>query len=134
MQALEHEMWLLNEKLSLTRESITVLDSQVDYQLSALPGKINRAMEEIVGEKQTINQQYGGIVSAIVAGRLVRILGGTILDQQITAGDVLATVVGPSLLSASYAASRVARVCLFHTVFTCATLLRISDQESSAWM
>ena len=112
-QSLQQESWLLNEKLKLTRESIALLDSQVNYQVSALPGKINQAMEDIISGIQTTNNQYGGVVTAIAVGRLIRILAGTIEDTQITAGDVLATVVGPSLLSVSFAASRIARVCLF---------------------
>eukprot|EP00090_Calanus_glacialis_P008538 TRINITY_DN16886_c0_g1_i2.p1 TRINITY_DN16886_c0_g1~~TRINITY_DN16886_c0_g1_i2.p1 ORF type:complete len:147 (-),score=31.61 TRINITY_DN16886_c0_g1_i2:451-891(-) len=109
-QSLQQERWLLNEKSKLTRESIALLDAQVNYQVSALPGKINQAMEDITSGIQTTNQQYGGIVTAIAVGRLFRIFAGTVADTMITAGDVLATVVGPSLLSASFAASRVARV------------------------
>eukprot|EP00090_Calanus_glacialis_P008537 TRINITY_DN16886_c0_g1_i1.p1 TRINITY_DN16886_c0_g1~~TRINITY_DN16886_c0_g1_i1.p1 ORF type:complete len:269 (-),score=61.41 TRINITY_DN16886_c0_g1_i1:34-840(-) len=109
-QSLQQERWLLNEKSKLTRESIALLDAQVNYQVSALPGKINQAMEDITSGIQTTNQQYGGIVTAIAVGRLFRIFAGTVADTMITAGDVLATVVGPSLLSASFAASRVARI------------------------
>ena len=109
-QSSQQELWLLNEKLKLTRASITLLDSQINYQVSALPGKINQAMEDIISSIQSTNTQYGGVVTAIVAGRLIRILASTIEDTQITTGDVLRTVIGNSLVSASFAASRVARV------------------------
>ena len=52
--------------------------------MSALPGKINQAMEDIISSIQTTNTQYGGIVTAIVVGRLIRILASTIEDTQIT--------------------------------------------------
>ena len=109
-QSSQQEVWLLNEKLKLTRESISLLDAQINYQVSTLPSKINQAMEDIISSIQTTNTQYGGIVTAIVVGRLIRILASTIEDTDITPGDVLATVVGNSIVSASFAASRVARV------------------------
>jgi len=110
LQSLQHERWLLAEKLNLNRESIPLLDAQVEYQVAALPGKISQAMEDISNGIQETNHEYGGIVSAIVVGRVIRILSATIADTAITAGDVLLNVVGPAFLSASFAASRVARI------------------------
>ena len=57
-QSSQQELWLLNEKLKLTRASITLLDSQINYQVSALPGKINQAMEDIISSIQSTNTQY----------------------------------------------------------------------------
>ena len=115
-------------------ESIPLLDAQVDYQVNSLPGKITRAMDDIISSTQTTNQVYGGIVTGIVGAQLINILSGTIEDTDITAGDVLATVVGPALLTTTFAASRVARVSQSRSVLSGLTSGCVSDHESSSWL
>ena len=129
-ESLQQEKWLLDEKLRVTRESISMLDSQVEYQVASLPSKINQAMDDIISDIEMTNIRYAGIVAAIATGRLLRIYGAFIDDTNITPGDILSTVVGGPLLSASFAASRLARVKQKPLFELNEFLIFVSDHES----
>ena len=111
----------MSEKLKITEESLAILDTQLDYQLSDLPRKIRKARDDQIESIQTTNKQYGAVVAGIAGGRLLRILGATVLSTSVPLGTVLSSVIGSSLVSASYAASRVARV------------RKISNKQGQSW-
>ena len=103
----QYHSWLYNEKLALTRETLAVLDSQIEGDVYNLPDKIVRAGEDILADIRDTNHDYGSIVLLIALGRVIRIAGAVQGVTSITLETILGSVLGPDLISASFAASRV---------------------------
>ena len=106
----QYHTWLLNEKLGLTRETLAVLDSMIEEDIYNLPDKIVTAGEDILADIRDTNHDYGSIVLLITLGRVIRIAGAVQGVTTVTLETILGTVLGPSLISASFAASRVNRL------------------------
>ena len=106
----QYHSWLLNEKLELTRETLAVLDSKIEEDIYNLPDKIVTAGEDILDGIRDNNHDYGSIVLLISLGRVIRIAGGVQGVTSVTLETILGSVLGPSLISASFAASRVNRL------------------------
>ena len=106
----QYHTWLLNEKLGLTRETLAVLDSKIEEDIYNLPDKIVTAGEDILADIRDTNHDYGSIVLLITLGRVIRIAGAVQGVTTVTLETILGTVLGPSLISASFAASRVNRL------------------------
>ena len=103
----QYHSWLFNEKLELTRETLAVLDSKIEEDIYNLPDKIVRAGEDILADIRDTNHDYGSIVLLIALGRVIRIAGAVQGVTSITLETILGSVLGPDLISASFAASRV---------------------------
>ena len=106
----QYHSWLLNEKLELTRETLAVLDSKIEEDIYNLPDKIVTAGEDILDGIRDSNHDYGSIVALISLGRVIRIAGAVQGVTSASLETILGTVLGPSLISASFAASRVNRL------------------------
>ena len=76
-QNLEYETWLLNDQWSSARQSLTVIDTQIEQDLYDLPLRISAAAEAILDGVSDTNHNYGSIVGLLVLGRIIRIFGGT---------------------------------------------------------
>ena len=88
----QYHSWLYNEKLALTRETLAVLDSQIEGDVYNLPDKIVRAGEDILADIRDTNHDYGSIVLLIALGRVVRIAGAVQGVTSITLETILGSV------------------------------------------
>ena len=87
-----------------------MLDSKIEEDIYNLPDKIVTAGEDILADIRDTNHDYGSIVLLITLGRVIRIAGAVQGVTTVTLETILGTVLGPSLISASFAASRVNRL------------------------
>ena len=106
----QYHNWLLNEKLVLARETLGVVDTMIEAEIYSLPDKITSAGEDILDNIRDTNHDYGSIVSLIALGRVIRIAGATQGLTSVTLSTFLGSVLGPSLLSVSFAASRISKL------------------------
>ena len=103
----QYRSWIFKEKLELTRETLAVLDAKIEEDIYKLPDKIVTAGEDILTDIRDTNHDYGSIVLLIALGRVIRIAGAVQGVTSITLETILGSVLGPDLISASFAASRV---------------------------
>ena len=94
----------------VARETLEVLDTKIDDLIYDLPGKITTAGEDILTNIRDTNHDYGSIIVLITLGRVIRIAGAVQGVTTATLSTILGSVLGPSLISASFAASRVSRL------------------------
>ena len=76
-QNLEYETWLLSDQWSSAKQSLAVIDTQIEQDLYDLPLRISDAAEAILDGVSDTNHNYGSIVGLLVLGRIIRIFGGT---------------------------------------------------------
>ena len=76
-QNLEYETWLLTDQWSSAKQSLAVIDTQIEQDLYDLPLRITAAAEAILDSVSDTNHDYGSIVGLLVLGRIIRIFGGT---------------------------------------------------------
>ena len=84
-----------------------MLDAKIEEDIYKLPDKIVTAGEDILTDIRDTNHDYGSIVLLIALGRVIRIAGAVQGVTAITLETILGSVLGPDLISASFAASRV---------------------------
>jgi len=108
-QNLEYETWILTDQWSSAKQSLAVIDTQIEQDLYDLPLRITAAAEAILGSVSDTNHDYGSIVGLLVLGRIIRIFGGT-QGATLDLNTILGSVVGPVFITTSYAASRVNRL------------------------
>ena len=76
-QNLEYETWILTDQWSSAKQSLAVIDTQIEQDLYDLPLRITAAAEAILDSVSDTNHDYGSIVGLLVLGRIIRIFGGT---------------------------------------------------------
>ena len=76
-QNLEYETWFLSDQWCSAKQSLAVIDTQIEQDLYDLPLRISDAAEAILDGVSDTNHNYGSIVGLLVLGRIIRIFGGT---------------------------------------------------------